>query len=349
MATAKKLPSGNWRVQVFSHKDENGKNKYISFTAPTKVEAQRKAAEFQANKFYEDKPQDVTIKYAIESYIDARQNSISPKTRLTYKSYMQYYTPLINIRIGSLSTLDLQRFVDNLNKTLNPKTVKNVYSLLKSSIEQYTDRSFKVKLLPVREPKRHIPTDADVKVMLEKANPNLKIAIVLGSNGMRRGEIASLKYKDILYDFNAIYIHSDLVLGEEGWEYKDPPKTPGSVRRLTLPKEVIEMLGHGDPEEYVLGILPSTITSDFINLRNKLGLKCRFHDLRHYMASILHAIGVPDVYIMERGGWTSDNVLKSVYRNSLSDKSIHFTSVANDYFMNKIMGNNDNEKNEKKA
>ena len=26
-------------------------------------------------------------------------------------------------------------------------------------------------------------------------------------------------------------------------------------------------------------------------------------------------IGVPDQYIMQRGGWSSDNVMKSVYRN----------------------------------
>jgi len=41
----------------------------------------------------------------------------------------------------------------------------------------------------------------------------------------------------------------------------------------------------------------------------------RFHDLRHYSASIMHAIGVPDQYILQRGGWASDYVMKSVYRN----------------------------------
>ena len=29
----------------------------------------------------------------------------------------------------------------------------------------------------------------------------------------------------------------------------------------------------------------------------------------------MHAIGVPDQYILQRGGWASDNVMKSVYRN----------------------------------
>ena len=45
----------------------------------------------------------------------------------------------------------------------------------------------------------------------------------------------------------------------------------------------------------------------------------RFHDLRRYSASIMHAIGDPDQYIMERGGWKSDKVLKQVYRGTLNE------------------------------
>jgi hypothetical protein len=37
------------------------------------------------------------------------------------------------------------------------------------------------------------------------------------------------------------------------------------------------------------------------------------------MVSALHAAGVPDAYIMQRGGWSSDGVMKSVYRHTLAD------------------------------
>ena len=63
----------------------------------------------------------------------------------------------------------------------------------------------------------------------------------------------------------------------------------------------------------------STLTRQFVTLRKRLGLSCRFHDLRHYYASFQHAIGVPDQYIMQSGGWQSDAILKSVYRNTLGD------------------------------
>ena len=41
MATPKKLPSGKWRVQVFSHMD-GGRKVYKSFTASTKAEREKR-------------------------------------------------------------------------------------------------------------------------------------------------------------------------------------------------------------------------------------------------------------------------------------------------------------------
>ena len=58
----------------------------------------------------------------------------------------------------------------------------------------------------------------------------------------------------------------------------------------------------------------------------------RFHDLRHYSASIMHAIGILDQYIMARGGWKTDTVLKAVYRNVINDEQKKFTDKINSHF-----------------
>ena len=58
----------------------------------------------------------------------------------------------------------------------------------------------------------------------------------------------------------------------------------------------------------------------------------RFHDFRHYSASIMHAIGIPDQYIMARGGWKTDTVLKAVYRNVIYDEQKKFTDKINSHF-----------------
>lgn len=338
MATPKKLPSGNWRVQVFSHIDGNGKRKYVSITAPSKAEALRRAAEYAVNKANDDAPQDITVAGIIKSYIDSRSNLISPKTLMEYEKCARlYYHKIENIKLGSLTRLILQDYVNDLATRMSPKSVRNIYGLLRVALKMYTDRNFNITLPPKEILERHIPTDADIALMMSKANPTLKIAIALGAQGMRRGEICSLKYGDILRDFNAIYIHSDMVLGKEGWVYKPRPKTAKSTRRLILPKELIDMLGDGNPDDFILGVKPSTITTDFINLRNKLGLQCRFHDTRHYSVSIMHALGLPDAYIMEHNGYSSDMVMKDVYRHTLSDKVDNYTNIANEYFKKNIL------------
>ena len=50
MATAKKLPSGSWRVQVLAGYDASGKKIQKSFTDPTKREAEKMADEYKRYK-----------------------------------------------------------------------------------------------------------------------------------------------------------------------------------------------------------------------------------------------------------------------------------------------------------
>lgn len=47
MATAKQLPSGSWRCQVYAGTAPDGKRQYRSFTAYTKKEAEYAALEWR--------------------------------------------------------------------------------------------------------------------------------------------------------------------------------------------------------------------------------------------------------------------------------------------------------------
>ena len=89
-----------------------------------------------------------------------------------------------------------------------------------------------------------------------------------------------------------------------------------------------------DPEgEYVVGLTPTALTNAFERLVKKCGLPhFRFHDLRAYSASIRHAMGVPDQYIMRDGGWKTDAVLKAIYRRTMQDKEEEFAEKMNTHF-----------------
>lgn len=346
MAKAKKLASGSWRVQVFSHYeivDGVKRPRYRSFTAPTKAEA-----EMQASLFANDKKRysraNLTVSEAVQKYMQEKENVLSPTTIRTYEQIAKTHLSKIGpIMIDTITNADLQNWISSLSVKLAPKTVKNIYGLVLPAISFYTEKAFKVTL-PTRAPYQYnIPTDADVALLIQESRPDLKIAIVLGACGLRRGEVCALKYADILRDFSAIYIHADMVLDKNGkWIYKDMPKTSDSIRSVDLPPQVIQMLGDGNPDEFIIKCTPSAISDAFARLRNRLGMSCRFHDLRHYSVSIMHAIGIPDQYIMQRHGFSSDTVLKSVYRNTLSDKSNQFTAKTNEYFADNVLARKDN-------
>ena len=90
MPTAKKLPSGSWRCQVFSHyeyeKKTDGtikkKRIYESFTSNDPSKSGKKKAEAMAAEFALNKDRiersDLTFKEALEKYIDSKRNILSP-------------------------------------------------------------------------------------------------------------------------------------------------------------------------------------------------------------------------------------------------------------------------------
>ena len=84
----------------------------------------------------------------------------------------------------------------------------------------------------------------------------------------------------------------------------------------------------------VFPFTPDRITSRFeqLQLRCLGGVKYRFHDLRHYHASIMLALGVPNKYAMERMGHATDNMLKTVYQHTMQDKQQEIARQLNRYF-----------------
>ena len=50
------------------------------------------------------------------------------------------------------------------------------------------------------------------------------------------------------------------------------------------------------------------------------GFTLTFHDLRHLNASVMLMLGIPDKYAMERGGWATNMMLKSVYQHTFDEE-----------------------------
>lgn len=317
---AHRLPSGSWRVQL----QIDGKRH--SFTDPVKKEALRKAQAFEL--LHADAPA-ATLGILIDRYIDNKYNVLSPSTLERYKRIRkQYMQPLMSVPLNQLTAERIQTEVNIMAGKYAPKTVRNAYGLVSSTLKQYGIH-YNITLPKKKPMEYHVPIEAQVWLMIDQASENLKTAIMLAAFcSLRRSEIVALRAEDITG--NMIHVKRAAVYGPDNkLIYKDDNKTYHSDRYIQAPDVVIEHLKGKTGR--VCPVVPSTITADFIRLRNKMGLTCRFHDLRHFFASFHHSLLIADQYIQKWGGWKSDAMLKAVYRNTLADVEIDSANKVNEH------------------
>ena len=136
MATARKTASGNYRCLAYIGKDENGKRIYKSFTAKTKKEAERMAIEYERSVSGPEKKK-ITLHDVIDRYIENRRNLLSPSTlkeycRIRDKDFFQWQEK----DAYALTSEDLQRMVNELSAKASPKTVRNRFMLIESSLKE---------------------------------------------------------------------------------------------------------------------------------------------------------------------------------------------------------------------
>lgn len=305
----RKLKSGTWFIQT----QVNGQRR--SFSAPTRAEVIRKATEYKLTAV--DAPS-APLGALIDHYIDVKRNVLSPATITRYEQTRRLeFQRLMDVSVRELSTDRLQAEINIMAADHSPKTVRNAYGLITAALSMFApELHFRVTLPKKKRITYNIPTDEQIYDMLSHASENLTTAIMLAAFcGLRRGEIAALRSEDI--QGKTIHVKSASVYDENRKQIDKAPKTFTSDRYVPAPDFVLEHIK--GKEGKVCPIALNSITRRFQELREKLGYNFRFHDLRHYYASSLHAIGIRDQYIMKFGGWKSDAVLKSVYRGTLDD------------------------------
>lgn len=315
MAKAKKLPSGNWRVQACQ--TINGVTLRKSFTA-----SDRRSAELEAAKWLSgaetEQIEKITLEKAFESYIAAKKNVLSPSTVRGYDTIQRNaFKDIMPLYVEKLSLNLLQRSVNTYSINRSAKSVRNAVGLLTAVLGMFRPE-MNIKLTtPQKEKKEiYIPDDNDIKKLLNSVKgKKIEIPILLAAFGpMRRGEICALQSDDI--DGNIVHVNKSMVKASNGEWIVKAPKTFSSYRTIEYPDFVIEKIK--DIKGHIVEITPNTITSLFSKELKECSLPhFRFHDLRHYAVSTLHAINVPDKYIMARGGWATNYTMNNVYNHTL--------------------------------
>lgn len=302
----RRLPSGAWNCRVMI----DGQS--YSFTHADKKTAVRMASDFADE--YRRKMDNPTLLERMREYVAENTERLSPSTVRSYNGMIRMIeerTPRIaSKRLSAITEQDVSDIVRPL-RTL--KTKRNYVNF----IHACTGKSAG-KLTGVSSKRVHVPTELEVKGLLQIfRNTELEVPIMLAAyGGLRRGEICALRMSDIDGDF--VHVSRAVVRDPSGeWVTKDP-KTASSVRSVLLPHFVIERIRE---QGYITHLLPSQVSNRFWKKQRNLGIPpyC-FHSLRHFHASYLHYLNIPDAYIMQRGGWSTPSVMQSIYRHALEDK-----------------------------
>lgn len=312
-----KLPSGSYRIRKM-YKGQT--YQIVTDYKPTQKEAiQMMAEELEKVK---GSNADKTFIYAAEEYLKMKSNVISPSTIKGYRSLMsQYSEQFMNMNLLKIENADIQKEINLLAVGRSPKTIRNLHGFISSifgtfrpDMKIYTTLPKKVK----KEP--YIPSDDDVRKILEESEgTEYEIPLILACYGLRRSEICALFPSDIEGD--VVHINKALVTDENNkWVVKNT-KTTESTRDIIIPIELAEKVKE---QGYIYKGHPNSISRFLKRTEKKLEIpQFPLHKLRHYFASKMSAMNVPEADIMHMGGWKTDHVMKDVYRHSMIDKEEH--------------------------
>lgn len=330
MAKAQKLPSGNWRCRA-TVTDDMGVKHTESFTAETARKAETLAKMWQEGMIEKrSKSYGPTLDEAITAYIETcRCSGMSPSTIRGYLSQQRTAYPLLSSRpISKITVQDIQRQINARSQTCSPKTLRNGVGLLSVVLKQ---NGIRLDLDTLRLPKREqremvIPSDDQVRQLLEAVydDDDMYIAIMLAAvMGLRRSEICALRWDDIITRGGVcvLSLTKSLVMDVDGTHVEKSPKTQAGARNLAIPSAVRDELMHRrNLRPRMVNISPNVITERYERLARRLDIPGRFHDLRHYHASVMLREGVPEKYIVADMGHASFDMVRRVYGHVMGEK-----------------------------
>lgn len=309
-----RLPSGSYRIRKMY---KGQMHTIVIDHKPTQKEViQLMAAELDKARGRFER---MTFGAAANEYIDSKRNVLSPTTIRSYDTILRMLSPAFLAKnIYDITVRDVQNEMNQITKGRSPKTVRNYHGFISSVLGVFCPHLKLNTTLPQKvKNKPYIPSDDDIRRILEYAKDSeYEIPIILACYGMRRSEICALTLDDI--DGDIITINKAMVMDEhQQWVIKTT-KTTASTREIIIPMEIADRIRQ---KGYVYRRSPNSITEYLEKAEANLGIpQFSLHKLRHYFASKLSAMNVPEVDILKLGGWESDYVMKGVYRHAMEDQ-----------------------------
>lgn len=333
MATAKQLPSGAWRVRVY----DKELKKQVSFTSQLEGKAGKAEAELMAREYVLGKRQKQekgrTVGECIDEYIALKENILSPPTISGYrKERRNSLAELCEIPLSELTANKIQAYINKLSLYKSAKTIRNAHGLLVSVLHIYAPNMRISTTLPkVQKKIKQLPTVQEVMRVVVGSEIELPCLLAMWCS-LRMSEVRGVRKSDI--KDGVLTIQNTIVTADGENIEKQQTKTIESTRQIKLPERILQLINELPKEQIYITLLSGqAIYKRFSRLLEANGVQhMTFHDLRHMNASVMLALNIPDKYAMERGGWSSPHVMKSVYQHTFSAERKAADEKIDNYF-----------------
>ena len=327
---ARQLPSGSWYVRI----RVDGKD--VSITRQTEKEAIAEAMALKAGLKENAKraPADLTLREAIDEYIELREVALSPSTIRGYTMIRDHrFASVMDRTINRTTDAMYQKAVNEQTKTHSPKTVKNAWHFVASVLETVAGRKVECAL-PQIVRKEHKFLDPDQIPLFLAALEGRKheIPILLALHGLRCSEILDITWNDIDIAKNLIHVRGASVRDKTNeFVHKETNKNTSSRRDVPF---LIDRLA------VVVSAADKAYPIQQTGLYNAINKVCRdadlpevgTHGLRHSFASLCYHLGVPEQMTMAIGGWSDPATMRKIYTHLANRDKLTHAAALRGYF-----------------
>ena len=274
----------------------------------------------------------MTLRKAMDAYCKSRSHVLSPSTYKEYIRYSRYV--FIDIQGKDIQDITNEMVQAEVNKAAidkSPKTVRNYYGFFSTVMKAYSDKRYAIRLPQKVKTSVFIPNEEQIVTLLNKVRgTSLELPVLLGCKcGLRRSEISALTYDDFDFKNKTVTISKAMVKGSEEKYVLKQPKSFAGYRTVAVPDSVLKIVMQRKKEgKDLLTINSNSISHKFNMLVKKIDMEgFRFHNLRHYYATRLLELNIPNKYAMEMLGHSTEYMLREVYQHIRKDKKEEYMQL----------------------
>lgn len=308
----KQLPSGKWHIYL--------RPEFIPVTEDTREKCVTKAKAIRAGYIEERKriPQNaLTLRQAIEAFIAANKNALSPATIRGYDIICRHRFPE-KIDQPLEDTTGWQEAIDAAHKEYSPKTVYNSWGLVREIMAENDVTPPKVRLPQKRQDEKPWLTYDQIITFVEAlVGKRCESGALLALHSLRRSEIFGLSWDDIDLKKGRITVRGAMVQDKNNaYIHKKETKNVSSARtiRIMIPrlKEVLQQ--QKDAGLPPVLSTPNSITQSINRVCASVDLpEVGTHGLRRSFASLGYHLDLSELEIQEMGGWRDYTTVRKIY------------------------------------